>query len=134
MSSHLVPTWRRPWIVAVTGLLLGSSFLVSGVSAEAPGSPPDVSAAVRHDVSPPLRGMAPASPTARRLTERPLRLIGQGGPQLPDGALQATAGAAVATTPGLGFAGVGQGDYGFWTCTRHRTPTAPWARRNTSSG
>ena len=113
MSSHLVPARRRPWVVAVVGLLLGSSFLVSGVAAEPAGSPPDVSAAVHHDVSPPLRGMAPASPTARQLTERPLRLIGQGGPQLPDGALQATAGASVAATAGLGFAGVGQGDYGF---------------------
>ena len=40
-------------------------------------------------------------------------MVPGGGPQLPDGALQATAGAAVATTAGLGFAGVGQGDYGF---------------------
>jgi hypothetical protein len=73
----------------------------------------EVSAAVRQDVSPPLRGMAPASPTAARLTERPLRLIGSAGPDQADGALQKTAGSAAGTTPGLGFAGVGQGDYGF---------------------
>ena len=58
--------------------------------------------------------MAPASPTARRLTERPLRLIGPNGSGQSDGALQAAAtGPAVATTSGLNFAGVGNGDYGF---------------------
>jgi len=58
--------------------------------------------------------MAPASPTAHRLTERPLRLIGSTGPDQSDGALQsAPTGPAVATTAGLNFAGVGNGDYGF---------------------
>ena len=113
-SSHFVPARRPLWIAALSGLLLGSSILAGGVAAGQPaGGPPDVAAAVQHDVSPPLRGMAPVSPTARRLTERPLRLVPRGGPQLPDGALQATTTAAVAATPGLGFAGVGQGDYGF---------------------
>ncbi len=73
----------------------------------------EVSAAVHQDVSPPLSGMAPASPTAHQLTERPLRLIGSAGPDQADGALQATAGPAVATTAGLSFPGVGNGDYGF---------------------
>lgn len=58
--------------------------------------------------------MAPSAPTARRLTERPLRLIGSSGPDQADGALQSqTVGSAVATTSGLNFAGVGDGDYGF---------------------
>jgi hypothetical protein len=74
----------------------------------------EVSAAVHHDVSRPLREMAPTSPTAHRLTERPLRLVGSVGPDQPDGALQpATVGPAVATTQGTSFAGVGNGDYGF---------------------
>ena len=44
----------------------------------------EVSPAVHHDVSPPVAGMRPASPTAHRLTERPLRLVGFIGPDLPD--------------------------------------------------
>src|SRR5450759_340773 len=58
--------------------------------------------------------MAPASPTAHRLTERPLRLIGFNGRNQADTAVQAApAGPAVATTSGPSFAGIGQGDYGF---------------------
>jgi hypothetical protein len=90
--------------------------MLPGANAVASGDNPrpEVSAAVHHDVSPPLRGMAPASPTARRLTERPLRLLGGNASVHPDGALQSSvAGPAVATTPGLNFPGVGNGDYGF---------------------
>jgi hypothetical protein len=91
------------------------SFAVApGVAVAGPASAgPDVSAAVRHDVSPPIRSLQPASPNAHSLTERPLRLVGRQGPDLPDAAVQLDPGAAVATTPGLGFAGVGQGDYFF---------------------
>lgn len=73
----------------------------------------EVSAAVRHDVSPPLRGMQPSSPSAANLTERPLRRVGAPGPGSPDGALQPAPGPALATNSGLAFAGVGQGDYGY---------------------
>jgi hypothetical protein len=73
----------------------------------------EVSAAVHHDVSPPLSGMRPTSPSARKLTERPLRIAGAHAPGGADGALQADPGPSVATTNGLSFAGVGQGDYGF---------------------
>ena len=40
----------------------------------------------------------------------------------PDGALQSSAGPLVATTPGLSFAGVGNGDYGFTTNTAPPDP------------
>jgi len=94
--------------------LLGSLVPASGVAAA--GSPVvEVTPEVRHDTSPPLRGMQPASPTAHQLTEHPIRLTRSfAGPDLPDGALQSSpAGPAAPTTPGLGFAGVGNGDYGF---------------------
>jgi len=99
---------------------VGTAFLLLAVlpgtiaAAAIGGNRPEVSSAVHHDVSPPLRGMAPASPTAHRLTERPLRLIGTNASVQPDGALQAsTTGPAVGTTAALNFAGVGNGDYGF---------------------
>src|SRR5262252_8189850 len=47
--------------------------------------------------------------------ERPLRLLspGQAALNQPDPVIQATVGPRVATTSGLSFAGVGNGDYGF---------------------
>ena len=73
-----------------------------------------VSAAVRHDVSPPLRNLRPTAPSSANLRERPLRLVGSGAnSHTPDPALQGSAGTAAATTSGIGFAGVGNGDYGF---------------------
>ena len=82
------------------------------IAVEPPGM--EVSEAVRHDVSMPLRGLAPASPTARQMTERPLRLVGFNGPTQADAAVQqAPVGPNVATTGGLNFDGIGQGAYGF---------------------
>jgi len=83
------------------------------------GAPPtthgaEVSAAVHHDVSQPLGHLGPASPSAANLRERPLRLIGPASsPNQPDGALQQASGSAAAATNGIGFPGVGNGDYGF---------------------
>ena len=88
----------------------------TSVAADLPSSsgPVDVSAAVRHDVSPPLRNLGPTAPSAATLRERPLRLVGPGSsPNQADGAVQTTTGAAVATSTGLNFPGVGAGDYGF---------------------
>ncbi len=91
-----------------------ATLTVGGAAARDRSGPTvQVSSAVHHDLSPALRDMAPSAPTARRLTERPLRLIVTAGPDQPDGALQATVGPAVNTTSGLNFAGVGNGDYGF---------------------
>src|SRR4051794_7917757 len=73
-----------------------------------------VSAAVRHDVSRPLRSMGPTSPSAANLRERPLRLVGpNSNPNQADGATQQSVGAQIAASAAPGFAGIGQGDYGF---------------------
>lgn len=110
---------RSPVLNRILSLGAALALLVSGwppaVSAEpaGPAGPAEVSQSVAHDVSAPL-GDAPVSPSARNLTERPLRITGMnfGAATQPDGALQQTAVAAAATL-GIGFAGVGKGDYGF---------------------
>jgi len=76
----------------------------------------EVTAAVQHDVSPPLRGMSSESPGAESHREKPLRTFpGSASNNLQaDPAVQSgTSGPVVATTNGLNFAGVGKGDYGF---------------------
>ncbi len=76
----------------------------------------EVNAAVHSDVSPPLRGMSSASPGAESHREKPLRIFpgSASSNTQADPVLQAgPAGPAVATTPKLNFAGVGNGDYGF---------------------
>ena len=74
----------------------------------------EVSAAVHHDVSPPLRSIPPQAPRLG-LREKPVHPLplGPAGELQPDPVLQTTVGPAVAITPGLSFAGVGNGDYGF---------------------
>ncbi len=81
-------------------------------------SPVEVSGAVQADVSEPVRdltGVAPDAPDEKEHKEKPLRVLPNMGNALkqPDGALQGSAAAAAPATSGLGFAGVGQGDYGF---------------------
>jgi len=74
---------------------------------------PQVSPAVHHDTSPPLRNIAPKLPRLQR-NDHPVHPlpISAGQPQ-PDPALQ-TAPSIVATpSTTLNFAGVGNGDYGF---------------------
>jgi hypothetical protein len=75
---------------------------------------PQVSAAVHHDVSPPLWSLPShrprLEPNDRHAHPLPLGPVGQ---QLPDPALQTTAGPLVGTTSLLNFGGVGNGDYGF---------------------
>jgi PKD repeat protein len=96
-------------------LVVAAAFPAAGLADPPAGTPGvEVSAAVRHDVSPPLAHLGPTAPSAANLRERPLRLVGPGsGPNQPDGAVQAAPSAEVATTGGLNFAGVGAGDYGF---------------------
>jgi len=74
----------------------------------------EVSSAVHHDVSPPLWSIPSHVPRLEpndRHT-RPLPL-GPAGQEQPDPVLQSTPSLAVATTAGVSFAGVGNGDYGF---------------------
>src|SRR5437773_11444304 len=83
--------------------------LVPTISAQEMGRPEILAA--EHAVSLPLREL----PT---LTEVPgfraklVHLIPQAATTQPDGALQTETTPAVATTAGLNFAGVGNGDYG----------------------
>ena len=67
-----------------------------------------------HAVSPPVRDL-PVNTELRGHRIKPLRIIPPSGPASAqnDGALQTSSTAAVATTAGLNFAGVGNGDYGF---------------------
>jgi Fibronectin type III domain len=96
-------------LVAIAVLLPSATIAQSGSTHGA-----EVSAAVRHDVSKPLGHLTPSAPSAAKLRERPLRLVGPGSsPNTPDGAVQQGAGAAAAATPGTQFAGIGNGDYGF---------------------
>jgi hypothetical protein len=97
-------------------MLATTALFPTSVSAEPPPTAPgvEVSAAVRHDVSPRLDHLSPTAPSAANLRERPLRLVGPGStPNQPDGATQQTAGSAAEAILGTGFAGVGKGDYGF---------------------
>jgi hypothetical protein len=78
----------------------------------------EVSYAVYSDVSGPLSdltGVAPAAPDEKEKKEKPLKALPNMGNALnqADGAEQTTVGPQAATTNGLNFAGVGQGDYGF---------------------
>jgi hypothetical protein len=75
--------------------------------------PVEVGHALHSDVSPPLRDL-PAAPRRNVLFAHPIGRIP--APDLPDQddpVLQTTAGPLVGTVAGVGFAGVGNGDYGF---------------------
>ncbi len=77
------------------------------------GPQPEIQQAIHHDVSPPLRDIA-GTPGAEGRREKPLRLIPLGLSQHQDDpVVQGNVGPLVATTSGLNFAGVGNGDYGF---------------------
>lgn len=92
-------------------VVLGAALLVpSTISAQVV----EVSPAVRHDVSPPLRDI-PSKPLRLDIHERMVRPLplAPSNPFQTDTALQSSQGVALATTPGLSFPGVGDGDYGF---------------------
>ena len=120
--SHHSALRGQAWGVAVAGLALTSSLLIgvqpSLAKAPSPIGPVEVSGAVHADVSAPVRdlvGVAPAASDEKEHKEKPLRVLPNHGNALnqPDGALQGSASPSGPATPGLGFAGVGQGDYGF---------------------
>lgn len=74
----------------------------------------EVSQAIEHDVSLPLAQMPPLQPKGGQRT-KPVLLTHPGQPATnqPDPVVQTSFGPLAATSPGLGFAGVGNGDYGF---------------------
>src|SRR5262252_6465501 len=87
-------------------------FLALPAQAQTHGA--QVSAAIEHDVSLPLAQMPPLQPKGGPRT-KPLFLTHPGQPatvQL-DPVVQTSIGSLAATTAGLGFAGLGNGDYGF---------------------
>src|SRR5438034_5001450 len=90
---------------------------VSGLSvAQAASGPPvrygvQVSSAARHDVSPPLRDLHGAPATGHAYPTRPIRVPGSSGDTTVSG--NSSPALALSVTPGLNFAGVGNGDYGF---------------------
>ncbi len=112
MSGTLVQT------VIVAAFVLGSEYsMAAGNNPKAEVGPVEVSGAVQSDVSAPVRdleGLAPSADTDKEKKEKPLRLIPPVGPgAASDAAVQTVSGPLVGTTTGLGFAGVGNGDYGF---------------------
>src|SRR6266571_537711 len=112
MSGTLVQT------VIVAAFVLGSEYsMAAGNNPKAEVGPVEVSGAVQSDVSVPVRdleGLAPGATSDKEKKEKPLRLIPPVGPgAATDTAVQATPGPLLSTTSGLGFAGVGNGDYGF---------------------
>jgi hypothetical protein len=99
--------------VFVGGLLATCAVLGAGQHDRALAAGPTVSAAVKQDVSPPLR-LIPPSPRdsvrrVRPVLPLPLPVL----PEQADGALQASAGPQVGTTDLLNLPGIGDGDYGF---------------------
>ena len=104
-------------LVAVVGAL-SLTIAPGGAHGQGPAgsaSPPvEVTPAIQHDVSPPLRDMhsAPRSDVPR---ERPLRPIPANvlAHEQADPVVQSTTLPNVSSTAGLNFAGVGNGDYGF---------------------
>ena len=100
-------------------LVLGALPVVAGAAdaggqAQSARGQAETSPAIHHDVSPPLRDMS-AAPRSDVPRERPLRPIPANiaARVQPDPVVQTTTGPSVATTAGLSFPGVGNGDYGF---------------------
>src|SRR6185436_20523156 len=85
-------------LLAVTALAAGSALAVK----------PEITKADRHDVSKPLRDIAPIAPVFHP-HEKPIRIVRRDVTERPDGALQTEAGPLVAATAGTGFAGLGLG-------------------------
>lgn len=82
-------------------------------SASANGSKPEVTAESHHDLSGALRDL-PAAARPFPARDKPLRLLQRGvASRQRDTVVQSSPGATVATTAGLNFPGVGNGDYGF---------------------
>jgi len=102
--------------VVGAGCATGDDDVDSTNTAQASQSPlMEVSAAVQHDMSQPLRNAPAFTAPARTRKEHPIGRFRIAGPELNDAVVQAAHAAQLSapTTPGLNFAGVGNGDYGF---------------------
>jgi hypothetical protein len=91
-----------------------AAFVFSSLPAPAQTHGAQVSGAIEHDVSLPLANMPPLQPKGgpRAKPVLPLHPDQNATPQ-PDPVVQTSFGSLAATTSGLNFAGVGNGDYGF---------------------
>jgi hypothetical protein len=110
------PRLRRglPLVVVALGFLALAAVPLLAQETVASVTPrPEVQRPVAFDMLPALRDVRPLQPewTAKHEAPRPLPL--PGATASPDGAQQFAYGPLVSFTPGLSFAGVGQGDYGF---------------------
>jgi hypothetical protein len=100
-----------PLAIIVMATSVASRHLPVELSAQTTG--PEVSPALAHAVSLPLRDI-PTAPRARALTERPLRVLPVGPDRAQnDPIVQSTTPLSLAPIAGLRIAGVGNGDYGF---------------------
>jgi hypothetical protein len=105
---------RNPGFVSLVReqVCIGAMGALCALLPGVPASAQEVSPAVHHDVSPPLRAMS-RPPLAGPKHETPLfRLHGPVSSQ-SDPVVQTSAGPLVSTTGVLNVAGVGYGDYGF---------------------
>ena len=109
---------RQRNLVSITIAFCLVAFLPSLARAQNPRGqtgPPqvEVSHAIQHDVSPPLRDM-PNPPRSDVPREKPLKSVPHGAAaNQQDPVVQTSDGPLVGTTGGLNIAGVGDGDYGF---------------------
>lgn len=104
----------RLWLVGLVGAGCAVEDSTVETTAQVAGPPAmEVSAAVQYDVSGPLRDMTPSRRASGEHAERPLRRVQINGPEVEDAVVQSAPGPAASTQPGLNFAGVGNGDYGF---------------------
>jgi hypothetical protein len=91
-------------VVVFIAMMAGALAPAAVVAAEGPGNHgAGASAADQHDVSPPLRAIHVAAPSAANLTERPLYRLNSARGSGPDTALQTTTGTSVAVSSPSGF-------------------------------
>src|SRR5438094_1275264 len=117
MNTRLYRGRVVPLVLVVASLACGRSPAPESVQSQNASSSsggPDI-LDMHHDVSAPLRDTPAVAADGRRHREKPLFPFRAHGPSrnLFDPVLQSSPGPFVATTSGLNFAGVGNGDYGF---------------------
>jgi hypothetical protein len=104
--------------IMLAALVMSSSYSQgAGRNPKDEVGPVEVSTAVQSDISDPVRdleGLAPSEAAGKEKKEKPLRLIPPLGPgAATDTAVQNVTGPLLDVSTGIGFAGVGNGDYGF---------------------
>src|SRR5438132_1906569 len=117
MNTRLYRGRVVPLVLVVASLACGRSPAPESVQSQNASSSsggPDI-LDMHHDVSAPLRDTPAVAADGRRHREKPLFPFRAHGPSrnLFDPVLQSSPGPFVATTSGLNFAGIGNGDYGF---------------------